>query len=583
MTIRPPLLLLALIGAADALRCAWLHHRHHLRRALPPLLAETEGPDEDAVFEAELRKAMSRLPDEELAASDRRAMDSMVEGRKSEFAAFESSFDQELKSVQDALDSKIEESSRKLESETMARIDAAVAALRRGGGDSAGAGASGDGGAAAAAGSDGEAELSAELPPGALVVVAGGGTALGREVLRQLGEAEGGYQLRSLELDGAPAAADGVDTRQFAPFAPSALKRDLADAAAVVIVSAAVGGKGGVEAEAVGKLAKGLGGGLRRVTLVSGHGTLRAGQLPFSLRNLLGQLDKLRAAEQEVVLRAARDVPAHAVLRLGRLAPPSSSVRAGEGRAELSPGDAGDAPCCAQAAAQCVVESLVRREAVNVTFSLAQPADALGPLPATSSAAAASSSAAAAASSSAGGGGAAAAGAAAAADTAAAAPAGGEAWWEDEWLKLVGPEVLRVPLVSLGAAEAAEWLREWSQGLLRPGRGLTTPIEVVPQSDGALLRFLKSSGAGYDDVDAAEESDDPWRQKGAAAAMAKAIGRDKPDGALRLVAEAAPSARVRVCRAEMGPGVQAKEMSEQAVLARLAKDLADVEAARKRR
>lgn len=556
-------MLLALLGACDALRCAWLQHRRHLRRALPPLLAETEGPDEDALFEAELRKAMSRMPDEELAASDRRAMDAMVDERKTEFTAFESSFDQELKSVQGALDSRIEESSRRLESETMARIDAAVEALRRGS-DSASAGGAGDGGAAAVAGSDGAAELSAELPPGAMVVVAGGGTALGREVLRQLGQAEGGYQLRSLELGGAPAAAEGVDTRQFAPFAPSALKRDLAGAAAVVIVSAAAGGKGGVEAEAVAKLAKGLDGGLRRVTFVSQHGTLRSGQLPFNLRNLLGQLDKLRAAEQEIVLKATRDVPAHAVLRLGKLAPPSSSVPAGRGRAELAPGDAFDAPCCVGAAAQAVVESLVRVEAVNATFSLVQPADALGPLPASSAVSSSTSST-------------------AAAGGAGAAPAGGEAWWEDEWLKLVGPEVLRVPLATLGAAEAAEWLREWAQGLLRPGRGLTTPIEVVPTSDGALLRFLKSSGTGYDDVDAVEESDDPWRAKGAAAAMAKAIGRDKPDGALKLVAEAAPSARVRVCRAEMGPGVVVKEMSEAAVLARLTKDLAEVEAARKRR
>ncbi len=67
-------------------------------------------------------------------------------------------------------------------------------------------------------------------------------------------------------------------------------------------VSAAAGGKGGVEAEAVGRLVKQLGGGLRQLVFVSSHGTLRCAQMPWTMRNLLGQLDKLRAAEQAISL-----------------------------------------------------------------------------------------------------------------------------------------------------------------------------------------------------------------------------------------------------------------------------------------
>ena len=51
-------------------------------------------------------------------------------------------------------------------------------------------------------------------------------------------------------------------------------------------------------------------------------------------------------------------------------------------------------------------------------------------------------------------------------------------------------------------------------------------------------------------------------------------------GALLVVAEAAPSPRVRVARAEMREGTVVKEMSEQTVLARLEKDLAARESAR---
>lgn len=85
---------------------------------------------------------------------------------------------------------------------------------------------------------------------------------------------------------------------------------------------------------------KQLGAGLRRLVLVSSHGTLRCGQMPFSLRNLLGQLDKLRAAEQEVTLKASRDLPCHSILRVGKL----EVARGGGGAAAgglvtLSPGD----------------------------------------------------------------------------------------------------------------------------------------------------------------------------------------------------------------------------------------------------
>jgi len=47
-----------------------------------------------------------------------------------------------------------------------------------------------------------------------------------------------------------------------------------------------------------------------------------------------------------------------------------------------------------------------------------------------------------------------------------------------------------VPLRSLAAAEAVTWLRGFARDFLRPGRGLTTPIEVSDVPGGVVLRFL---------------------------------------------------------------------------------------------
>ena len=434
------------------------------------------------------------------------------------------------------MESKIDSKLRDLEGETMRKIDAAVEELRKGRNKMNAVEGSWELADAAAAAELAAGALAAGLPPGALVVVAGGGTALGRELLKVLGQGEAPFALRSLELDAPPAPPPGkvtagvVETRPFAPFAPSVLKASLAGAAAVVVVSAAAGGKGGVEAEAVGRLVKQLGGGLRQLVFVSSHGTLRCSQMPWTMRNLLGQLDKLRAAEQEITLKATRDVPSHSIVRIGKLEAPKRGGAAA-GVVTLAPGDDFDGRSSVEAVAQVVAEVLARPEAVNASLSVVQPADSLGA-------------------------------------AAAAAP-----FWDDEFVKLVGPELLRVPLQSLSADEAVTWLRAFARDFLRPGRGLTTPVEVTDVSGGVVLRFLTRSG-GFDDDDD-DDSDDAYGATGYAAAAAVAGG--KPDGALRLVAEAAPFARVRVCRDEMVAGVVVKEMSEAAVLTRLNKELAAVD------
>jgi hypothetical protein len=145
---------------------------------------------------------------------------------------------------------------------------------------------------------------------------------------------------------------------------------------------------------------------------------------------------------------------------------------------------------------------------------------------------------------------------------------------DDQFLKLVGPEILRRPLRAMSSDEAVRWLKEWARTFTKPGRGLTTKVQLEEVAEGVILRFL-SSGGGYADPDEEREqtADQKWQ-------AATAPRRETPDGALLLVAESAPRRRVRVMRAEMEPGVLVKEMSEATVLERLERDLRAQEEAR---
>jgi len=385
------------------------------------------------------------------------------------------------------------------------RVDAALAELGRTGSTEA---------AATALGPITPTAPSAELRPGALVFVAGGATPLGAEALRAMGQ----FTPRRVDM----------------ALSPAALKAELTDADALVVISEAAGGSGGVAPDKLKLLMAAVPAGITRLLYVGVHGVERTDKLPFSLQNVFGQLDKQRAAEQEVQLRALNKVPSYTLLRL------SGKLGGGGPRCEIAPGDALQGEVSAAAAGAVLLESLQRAETVNASLSAgALVAD--------------------------GGSGA----------------ATDEAHWDDQFIKLVGPEILRKPLRVLSAADAVEWLREFARSFLNEGKRLTSPIEIEDIEGGATIRFLYRGGSGYSDFDSPETADDRY----AASKAATTQSRAKADGALSLVAEELPgsAARVRVSRAEMDDGVVIKEMSETAVLERLAKELDALEKARERR
>ena len=147
-----------------------------------------------------------------------------------------------------------------------------------------------------------KAQKSPFLRRGATVVTLGANSAFGEVLTAGLERA--GYTLRDGPLRCPPGCAD--------PTLPasSSLRSSLEGADALVIVSSgAAGGRGGVSSTVIRAAARVLPPTLRRVLVISPRGVERTFELGFALRNALGQLDAQRAAEQ-AIMAAAKGVGA---------------------------------------------------------------------------------------------------------------------------------------------------------------------------------------------------------------------------------------------------------------------------------
>ena len=246
--------------------------------------------------------------------------------------------------------------------------------------------------------------------------------------------------------------------------------------------------------------------GVTRLVYLGVHGVERVNQLPYSMQNVFGQLDKLRAAEQEVLLRALKRIPSCSVVRVAQIREEGGD----DARCELAPGDALQGAVAASAVEAVLVQSLQRAEAVNASFSVgfASGAALVGP---------------------------------------AASIADADVHWDDEFVRLAGPEIYRRPLARAGLDRAVEWVRLWARDFLKDGMRLTTPVELENVDGGVILRFLQPGGVGYDlDFDQEETAEMKYAAAKAASKEGRARSRGTADGALVVVAEAEPYVRVRV-------------------------------------
>lgn len=230
----------------------------------------------------------------------------------------------------------------------------------------------------------------------------------------------------------------------------------------------------------------------------SRHGATRTNELGFALRNARGALTRAREFEDAVKFAARRRGISYAVVRLGDLSKPAS------GKAELELGDSLDAACSIQVAAKALSNSCLAPAARNQTFTVAGKEDPDD--------------------------------------------------WDDQFLKLDGPELARyLAADDVKASELVEWLREWANLWTTPSAPLTTPVNVETAPDGARLLFVDT------------------KQKRPNVPQTR---RKSNNGGLRLLVDADPFGRVRV-RAKRTPydeGLAVKEMSETEILVRLKRD-----------
>jgi len=368
---------------------------------------------------------------------------------------------------------------------------------------------------------------------------------LGRTVVLVGGSAEGGLPalLVSSLGEAAGGAVEAVSAGALGALDPYSLKKAYADLSTVVAVVADAEGKGG---GGLGGLFGGGGGGgkdkitpelleqllkapqsLRRCVVVSASGTTRADTMPFSLRNVGGDLDRQKAAEQVAKVLATTRGFDCAVVHAGKVVP-----GAGPGPAlELQPGDALDGETTQAMAAAVVEQTLLRQRplAGNATFSVAS------------------------------------------------APGSGPALpgdLDDQFLKLRGPEVWRRP-VDTGGEEggrvSAAWLAEWAARWDQPGSGLTTPVKITQLSQGVKLEFVPSKSGDFSTFKE-EKEQEKAKEKGKAVPNKGATSKDQ--GGLDILLETIPYPRIRVSRCSYGPGTVVKEMSEDTILKQLQKDVA---------
>ena len=341
------------------------------------------------------------------------------------------------------------------------------------------------------------------LPRGARIQLLGGEGSACRESLRSALTTQG-YAI----VDGpSDCAANFAD-----PTLPPSyrLRSELKDADALVVLCAGAVG-GGVRPNFLACLSRVLPSSLRRLIIVSPRGVDRTTSLRFAIRNALGGLDAQRASADQ--LAAAARVVGAASTTLFATAAAEAAPDDRQAPADppdggrLAAGDALDGEVSPSILSRALCESLGREEAFDARFSVASGGVANG----------------------------------------------GALWgvraWDDEFLKLRGPEIARFVT---SRQVPREWAVDWARRLrseTSPRKRLSSAFTVVELPTrqqraalknlrdvealpaGARLRFLAS---GVEFVDANEEE----RVKG------------DFDGAIDLLVE---QGRVRVVRAEMEP------------------------------
>lgn len=267
----------------------------------------------------------------------------------------------------------------------------------------------------------------------------------------------------------------------------------------------------------------GRAGKLRFVVLVSSLGTRRSDVFPFSVQNAFtGVLDAKRNVELGVEDYVRELGASFVVLRIGKL-----SEDKGLNNVRIEPGDEMSSDVPAASAAEAVLQSvLLQPFALNATFSL----------------------------------------------TGVSGPAPSQAEWDDQFVKLEGPELWRQGIGSIPVSACRDWLTSsWAPQWGKSGSGLTTPVEVVTTPKGVQLVFRppKSTFKSFKE----EKAEEKAREKGLMDEEDRPKSAGDMEGGIEVVVDESPFPRVRAMRCNMAPETVVKETSEGTIMTRLKKDL----------
>ena len=301
------------------------------------------------------------------------------------------------------------------------------------------------------------------------------------------------------------------------------------------------------------------------VVLISALGTERTNKMPYSMQNLFGgKLDKLSEIEQAMAaISRSRQAPQspldYTVVKLGEV---TSEDKAGEDiDITIQPGDVVDGEIGPNAAANVLMQAMAYQPyARNATLCMA------GSIPPTTTI-----------------------------DT---------ATWNDKFLCLSGPELLRVEAGRGADAESSEgildakyeqlqqYVKQWSMAYEggRKGTGLTTPVLVrksrkppsafdgVVERSGVRILFQTTNtgdrykSASEEKIDEKERSG-PAPKKSVSTTAAHVMVKGRKEGGVEVLVEKTTDGniRVRARRCNMDNMTTVKEMSEVVIVKSLKK------------
>lgn len=302
------------------------------------------------------------------------------------------------------------------------------------------------------------------------------------------------------------------------------------------------------------------------VVYIGSLGTDRTNAFPYSMQNMLGQLDKkLEAetslkstvcAEPSIGSDVEQEAADYSIIKIGKVVSDSKKIKADKKKAKdaldgsvsvaMAWGDSLDGDISVNDAANVIYQTVLLQPAArNATFSISTFSGDVTDA--------------------------------------------NQEQWDDLFLKLVGPELRRFDIPAENDfGELSAFLEEWAMLFERSPAsktGLTTPVTVsrsktLPNAFGVEIVFKETNTGSAYTTSKEDRKTEKLRNtsgysdsSGSAAKSGTKVWNPRKDGGVEILVEQYPTYRVRARRCNMDGKTVIKEMSESSILKRLEQDL----------